>query len=326
MSEASESLESLTEVEPSPVDDTPLENSEGYFPVPSEAEKSTPHRTTGVGLSGSHGPVYYRTDAQTLWPVTGAEWLTENTVMRIQRYSSYAFSVFATMHITNTAIIPLITQSVPAASKYLLLTRPYYQSFPLEPLLIGLPLMAHIGSGIALRVYRRQQAVKRAGAENREEKRKVPYPKVSAISALGYAFVPLVVGHELINRWTPLRVQGSSASIGLEYVSHAFHREPLISTLGFTALITVGAWHITWGWAKWLGLTPAQVTSASQPGEKQRIQKRRWYGVHAVSALVAGLWLAGGLGVVGRGGEAKGWVGREYDELYKQVPIIGRWL
>lgn len=65
------------------------------------------------------------------------------TVTRLQKYSTYAFTIFASFHITNTSIIPLVTRSVPASEPYLLLTRPYYQSFPLEPLLVTLPIATH---------------------------------------------------------------------------------------------------------------------------------------------------------------------------------------
>jgi hypothetical protein len=36
--------------------------------------------------------------------------------------------------------------------------------------------------------------------------------------------------------------------------------------------------------------------------------------------------MAGSFGVVARGGEALGWVGRQYDEIYRQIPVVGRWL
>lgn len=62
----------LTEVEPSPVDDTPIELRDGYFPSTSspgngEAQESfgpgfgAPKRTTTLGLGGSHGPVWWCT-------------------------------------------------------------------------------------------------------------------------------------------------------------------------------------------------------------------------------------------------------------------------
>lgn len=42
----------LVEVDPSPVEETPVEFKEGYFPPP------TYTRTSTLGL-GSHGPAYY---------------------------------------------------------------------------------------------------------------------------------------------------------------------------------------------------------------------------------------------------------------------------
>ena len=78
-----------------------------------------------------------------------------------------------------------------------------------------------------------------------------------------------------------------------------------------------------WGWAKWLKLASSQVGVAGVEGQLRR--KRRWYVVNGLAALVSGLWLAGSLMVVGRAGRTEGWVGREYDELLKYVPVLGRW-
>jgi integral membrane sensor domain MASE1 len=111
--------------------------------------------------------------------------------------------------------------------------------------------------------------------------------------------------------------------ISLSYISHGFALYPFVSFAGFAALIGVGAWHFTWGWAKWLGLSPTQVNETES--KRHLVKKRRWYGINAVAALVTALWLAGGLGMVGRGGKTGGWVGREYDELYNSMPLIGRW-
>jgi hypothetical protein len=47
----------LTEVEPSPVEETPAEFKEGYFPASSPPSST---RTSTLGLV-SHGPAYYRT-------------------------------------------------------------------------------------------------------------------------------------------------------------------------------------------------------------------------------------------------------------------------
>jgi hypothetical protein len=133
-----------------------------------------------------------------------------------------------------------------------------------------------------------------------------------------------VLGHAFVNRVVPLLYEGGSANVGLEYVSHGFAKHPVISFAGFAALVTVGSWHFVWGWAKWLGWTPQQLNIWS--GDVQLRRKRRLYSIHGIAAVVAGLWLAGGLGVVGRGGQATAWLAKEYDFLYSKIPIVGPWL
>jgi hypothetical protein len=244
-------------------------------------------------------------------------------VTRLQRYSSYAFGVFTVFHVANTSLIPLVTQSVQASDSYLLLTRPYYQSRPFEPLLVVAPLAVHIISGLALRVYRRQQQLRRYGAEGKSDRRKVKWPVISGISALGFATTWLVVGHAIVNRLVPLYIEGSSANVGLEYVAHGFAKHPITATAGFATLVGVSVWHMTWGWAKWMGWTPSQVTIGGSEGGLEK--KRRWYLVNGAAALSTLVWLAGGLGVVGRGGKTIGWQAGVYDSLYKQIPVFGRW-
>ncbi|KAF2432823.1 hypothetical protein EJ08DRAFT_585026 [Tothia fuscella] len=304
-----DSYQSLIEVDPSPVDETPVEYSnESYFPNNEKDDAGGGNTTPPFGAATlglrNHGPAFY--------------------LVGLQRYSSYAFTIFTTFHIANTSLIPLLTRSVSASDPYLLLTRPYYQSLPFEPLLITLPLGLHIAAGLALRFYRRRQSVYRYGAESREERRTIQWPKLSGTSALGYILTPLVLGHAFVNRVLPLWYEGGSANVGLEYVSHGFARHPVISFAGFTVMVGVGSWHIVWGWAKWLGLNPASVSQGGYDGHLAR--KRRFYIVNGFAALVAGLWLAGGLGVVGRGGEATGWLAKEYDELYRRIPLVGHWL
>ncbi|KAB2575965.1 hypothetical protein BFW01_g2602 [Lasiodiplodia theobromae] len=302
------SVFSLELLEPSPVDDTPYENEKSYFPDELPPEDPPPKllgRSTTLGLSG-RGPAFYLT--------------------RIQKYSSYAFSVFAAAHITNTALIPLATRSIAASDTYLLLTRPYYQDFPFEPLLVIAPLVVHVGSGIALRFYRRRQTLKRYAGDSAtfSERRTVPWPKLSGTSALGYMTTLLVGGHAFANRILPLWVEGSSAGIGLEYVSHAFARHPGLAFAGFSALVSVTVWHSIWGWAKWLNLNPASVIHGGV--ESQLRKKRRWYLINALAAAVTGTWLWGGIGVVGQGGPATGWVAKDYDALFKSIPYVGEYL
>ncbi|QIW95116.1 hypothetical protein AMS68_000634 [Peltaster fructicola] len=291
----------LQELEPSPVEETPSNSKDDYF-----GDQNVPPQPHAIGLS-QHSPIWYLT--------------------RIQKYSSIAFTAFTTAHIVNTSIIPLVTQSVPASEPYLLLTRPYYQSWPIaEPLFVIAPLSVHIASGVALRLYRRRVNAKRYGAETRSEKKLFSaalWPKVSGTSKLGFVGVPLLLGHTFINRAIPNQFPGGSSNVGLAYVSHAFAKHPLISAAGFTALISVLVFHTTWGWAKWLGFTPDQTTALGV--ERQLIKKRRWYIINGVAGAVVALWMAGSFGVVGRAGEAPGWVGKMYEEMYQKIPIFGRW-
>lgn len=290
-----DSLEvAMHELEPMPTHDEASQKD--------EPPNQDPKRTNVLGLS-QHSATWY--------------------LARIQKYSTYAFSAFAAMHVTTTSLVPLITQSVPASESYLLLTREYYQSPAAELLMVIIPMYAHVFSGLAIRVLRRNQNARRYGdAYSKENSTRFLtkfWPRVSGISKLGFQFVPLLMGHMFINRGLPGR-----SNVNLSYVSHAFAKHPAISFTGFTALLSVGCFHITWGWAKWLGWTPDQATGMG--AEKQLQKKRRWYIINGLAAAFTGLWMAGAFGVVGKGGEAPGWVGRQYDELYQMIPIIGKWL
>jgi hypothetical protein len=172
-----------------------------------------------------------------------------------------------------------------------------------------------------LRLYRRSQALKRYGAETKNDRRTIPWPALSGTSALGYALVPLASFHVWTTRILPLYAHGDSSLINLSYISHGFALHPFISFTGFTALVSVGVWHVVWGAAKWMGFAPSQVSSYES--QKTLVRKRRWYAINATSALVTALWLAGGLGIVGRDGSVIGWIGKEYDELYRYIPFLG---
>jgi len=294
-------LFSLQQLEPSPVE-SPLDTDKQ---LPDAPEPAPLARSSTLGLSGSgHGAVYY--------------------LSRAQRYSSYAFTVYAAFHITNTSIIPLITQSVSSSENYLLLTRPYYQSPLLEPLMVALPLATHILSGLALRIHRRNISLRRYGGSNLpiskrlSEKRHI-WPALSASSISGYILVPLVYGHIFVNRALPLIYEGGSSSVGLGYVSHGFAKHPILAWTGYAALVGIGVGHIVWGWAKWLNWTPVGSGNFASNGKQG---KRRWWTINGISFAVTALWMAGGLGVVGRGGKADGWIGKGYDELFAKIPLL----
>lgn len=130
---------------------------------------------------------------------------------------------------------------------------------------------------------------------------------------------PLVLGHVFVNRILPWWVEGGSSGVGLGFVSHGFAKHPMLAYAGYAVLVAVGSGHMIWGWAKWVGLTPRSV---QQVGEAAKKSKRRWLMINGVAALTAVAWMAGGLGVVGRGGRSLGWVGIGYDEIYSYVPVL----
>lgn len=245
----------------------------------------------------------------------------------------------------------MATCSVPASESYLLLAREIYQTRLSEPLLVGLPILAHIASGVALRLLRRHQNLKRYGGATpgvyalHRSKAAVTspsgapsataataphiWPPMSYTSASGYAFAALLGSHILLNRVLPLLVEGDSSNIGLAYVAHGFARHSTVAWLAYMSLIVVGAGHMVWGWARWLGLAQraswqSNVRAASPGAEGKTLLKRRrrfWLGIHGVAVSVAALWAAGGLGVVARGGLMQGWVGKVYDRLYARVGL-----
>jgi hypothetical protein len=150
---------------------------------------------------------------------------------------------------------------------------------------------------------------------------------MSYISLSGYGFAVVLSAHIFLNRVLPLIVEGDSANIGLAYVSHGFARHGAVAWVAYAGIIGLGASHMVWGWAKWLGLAgkaswqvDERPTGNGAVDKKLRKKRRRyWLGIHAAAATSVALWAAGGLGIVARGGPAQGWVGKVYDGLYEKV-------
>ncbi|KAL0937840.1 N2,N2-dimethylguanosine tRNA methyltransferase [Colletotrichum truncatum] len=325
-----ETLISLLQLDPSPIETPPADTDKDLPPLPEDTlESSTASlksTSSAPGLSGSgHGLIFYLT--------------------RIQKFSSYLIPVFTSIHLANTSIIPLLARSVAASEIYLLQSREIYQTSLTEPLLVGLPVLAHIASGVALRLVRRSQNLQRYGGNTpgmyalyRAQTGKTSrtftsntstsaariWPPLSYISLSGYAFTAFLAAHVSINRILPLRVEGDSSNIGLAFVAHGFARHPVLSWLAYTGLLAVGCGHMIWGAAKWLGFAPTAMgwsgSGASVIDRKTRRRKRRaWWALHGIVAAAFGTWAAGGLGIVARGGLTDGWVGKLYDELFSRA-------
>ena len=289
----------MHDVEPSPVDE---EEEEMKLPLHQD-DLRTASTTNVLGL----------TPARTI-----------HILASIQKWSVAPLGVYLTMHYTNTALIPLITQSVPEAEKQLLLTRPYYQSFPLEPIMIFAPVVTHVLSGIALRLYRRRQNAKRHGAYNHKDRQQIPWPKLSLNSALGYALYPMFAAHVIVNRITPLKVEGGSSGVGFRYFAHGMAKHPLFANAGYAAMLCVASMHFVQGAAIYLKKAPEYITDGGDFGRTKK-KRRRWL-INGIAATVAAAWIAGGLGVIGRGGAGTGWEAKNWDKIYQAVPIVGKWM
>ncbi|TQV90761.1 N2,N2-dimethylguanosine tRNA methyltransferase [Cordyceps javanica] len=322
---------SLLELDPSPIDSpTPSEDkrlqdgadSDGSDTIMAASADSTSLKSTttapGLRTHGGHGTIFY--------------------LSRIQRYSSYAMSIFTSLHLANVSLIPAVQRSVPSSETYLLMTREIYQTALTEPLLVTLPVLAHVGAGIGLRLLRRRENMRRYGGatpamyalhRSQTERRGAAamslWPPLSYISASGYAFSVFYAAHAFMNRVLPLAVEGDSSNIGLAYVAHGFARHPVVAGVAYTGLIVAGMGHMVWGMAKWWGYAPSTrgwLSSAVVVDKKTKRQRRsRWLSVHGAVLFAAAAWAVGGIAVVARGGLQDGWVGKVYDDMFSRVGL-----
>ncbi|KIW17167.1 hypothetical protein PV08_04358 [Exophiala spinifera] len=298
----------MHEVEPSPVD-VDDDDPNALLPAPATAPSSS--------------------SSSKLWSfssTTNFLGLTPSRMLHIlsatQKYSTLPPTIYLAMHYANTALIPLATRSAIQSDRYLLLTRPYYQSFPLEPLLIFAPIITHVLSGVALRLYRRRLTAKRHGAETHAQRKTIRYAPLSTTSAAGYALYPMFVAHVAMQRVVPNKVEGSSAGVGLRFFAHGVAQDPWFANTFYAVFVAVASWHFVTGAAKYLRLSREYVTEGGESGAVRRKWRTRI--VNGVAAAVASLWIAGGLGVVGRAGPGVGWEAKNWDRIYAAVPLLGR--
>ncbi|KAJ4147104.1 hypothetical protein LMH87_001651 [Akanthomyces muscarius] len=322
-----QTLISLLELDPSPIDSpTPSDEKQLHESIETDdsdtimakSSDSASLRTTdgpGLGNHSGHGSIFY--------------------LSRIQRYSSYAMSVFTSLHLANVSLIPAVQRSVPSSETYLLMTREIYQTTLAEPLLVALPALLHVGSGIALRLLRRRQNMRRYGgatpamyALHRSQTGAAAmtlWPPLSYISLSGYAFTIFYAAHVCVNRVLPLAVDGDSSNVGLAYVAHSFARHPVVAGVAYAGLIVLGTGHMVWGMAKWWGVAPStegwQSSSVVVDKKTKRRRRNRWLQVQGVVLLGVAAWAVGGLAVVARGGLQDGWVGKVYDDMLARIGL-----
>ncbi|GAB1197281.1 hypothetical protein APSETT444_006574 [Aspergillus pseudonomiae] len=216
-----------------------------------------------------------------------------------------------------------------------------WDSWWLEHVILTVPILIHIASGITLRNLRSSRRARLYGAETRVQRYSLNFwPRMSLQARLGYCFVPFLGAHVLVNRITPLIADGGSSGVGLGYVAHGIARNPVFWNVYYVTLAAVGMWHIVGGWGAWMGwrVTTAQKERGykkcsmesylghTESEEQVKRKRKMWWIVNGVAALGATVWLAGALGIIGRGGQGSGWEASGWNEIYKQVPIFGPWL
>ncbi|KAL4780490.1 hypothetical protein BJX76DRAFT_46089 [Aspergillus varians] len=312
------SILSMHELDPSPVNE--------IFPDTSEASEYQPlSEPQKLGWS----PLGLR----------GQSW--DSWLSTFQRYSTYPPTLFTALHFVNTSLIPIATRSVPESDNYLLLTRPIYQSPVFEHLMLTIPILTHIASGIALRNIRSSRRARLYGAETRDQRYALSFwPRMSLQARLGYAFAPLLATHVLVNRIAPIMVDGGSSSVSLSFVAHGIARSRVFWVTYYHVFVFVGVYHILGGVASWMGW---RITTTRKPrGSKKcsleghlgyaeseqhvKRRKRMWWNFNRIAGLGACVWLAGAIWVIGNGGEGSGWEAKGWNEIYSQVPVIGGWL
>ncbi|KAL1956691.1 hypothetical protein VTO42DRAFT_6941 [Malbranchea cinnamomea] len=322
------SLAELQEVEPFPEDNLSPDLERGDY-VRSESAKDSPSKGQGKFALSKLGLTEHN---------------VESFLTTVQKLSTGAPTIFFALHVTNTSLIPLATQSVSSSEPFLLLTRPIYQSPVCEPLLLTVPLLLHVASGLGIRYIRLSRRARLYGAETREERRALRKDKsLSVQSRLGYVLAPLLGVHVLVNRLVPIWVDGGSSGVGLGYVAHGFAQAPWLWRTYYIALVGAGVWHITYGWAYYLGWRDAargveeqkkgQTTGANggylgsvAGSEVLRQRKRRRRILNGLVIAGTALWLAGGLGVIGTGGLGDAWEAKHWDMIYSKIPLLGRYL
>ena len=128
----------------------------------------------------------------------------------------------------------------------------------------------------------------------------------------------------IVNRMTPLKVEGGSSGVGLRYFAHGIAKHPVVANMGYIVMVSVASWHFVGGAAKFFQLSKEYVTGVGEEG-RQKKQRRAWM-INGIAALVAAGWVAGGLGVIGRAGAGTGWEAKNWDAILKQVPLLGTYM
>jgi hypothetical protein len=204
---------------------------------------------------------------------------------KIQKYSSWAFSGFLTLHMSAMVVTPAI--SVPAAHSVFKFTNAIYQAHYVEPVLVFGSLFLHVASGFVLRSHNVYH--------NKKYYDKWRF-NLNSVSLVGWILVPLVAGHFTATRLGPLFVLGDSSLVSVDYIVYSLHRKGLVPAASMTLMASLAAYHAVYGWAKWLSLYSKNL---------------RWYKCAAV--IIPSVLSVISLYNISSQPQVEGWLASQYD-------------
>jgi len=208
-------------------------------------------------------------------------------VTQIQSASALGFTTFLVLHLAA----PLGAAFGLDASGVMLLTREYYQTPPLEPLLVWGSLAAHVVSSTVRRIL--------LGVPRR--------PSLNSLA--GYLLVPMVLGHAWTHRIAPARLGVSPSLLSYQFVSYSMATHPLSSWAIYGSLSLAACYHTASG----LRMILSGRRKAARLPDSNLCKAT--YG-----AVVCGLGL-GLVNLAGEGSEVPLWLGKRYAEVLKAAYV-----
>ncbi|KAJ3020042.1 hypothetical protein HKX48_001400 [Thoreauomyces humboldtii] len=207
----------------------------------------------------------------------------------VQQVSGLAFSSFTVLHLGGH-LLSIVSFSW--ADSALFASRVFYQNPIVEPLVIGVSLLTHIGSS-ALRVairYRRQANLKASRktvpekAEQADAGASVAYPATSlTVKELryhrltGYLLSVFIGGHVLATRITPLKVFMDPTIVDLTFITQTLNGQvKWLYFPYFAAFGTAGIYHTAYGVQQVLG---------SLRVVRRRMKPGVWTGILVASSI-----------------------------------------
>lgn len=164
-------------------------------------------------------------------------------LQKVQRYSSYSFTAFLTLHAASVIVAPVVSPEL--GNSTMQFTSAVYQAPAVEPILVYGSALAHVGAGLVLRAHKLYL--------DRVHYNKFLKGWANPTVLSGYVLMPIVVGHAVYHRIAPQWILGDSSMITLDYVAYSVHHHPILAWSALLSLVGVGVFHVSRGWHKWLG-------------------------------------------------------------------------